>query len=106
MKSMARCDSHVRVYLPLKESRTIWNVSGILIGLAIVGIALWSKSAASNAPSTAQATLLEQPRVSSASDERPATSPASFARRRACDGERAIACRQSDNAYWLYRLDR
>jgi|SRR5262249_17757758 hypothetical protein len=106
MKSMARYDLDARLYLPLKVTRTIFNVSGILIGLAIVGIALWSKSTTSNAPSTAQATLLEQPRVSPALDERPATSPASFAQRRVCDGERAIACRHSDNAYWLYRLDR
>jgi hypothetical protein len=80
--------------------------SGILIGLAIVGIALWSKSTASTVPSPAQTMSLEQPRVSAASDELPATAPAGFAQRRVCNGEHAIACRRSDNAYWLYRLDR
>src|SRR6516164_8454964 len=106
MKSMAHCESDTRVYLPLKENRTISNLSGILIGLAIVGIALWSKSSASTAPSAAQTMSLEQPRVSATSDELPATAPAGFAQRRLCNGEHAIACRRSDNAYWLYRLDR
>lgn len=101
---MAHCDSDARVYLPPKKSRIILNVTGILIGLAIVGIALWSKLIASNASSSAQTVLLEQPRPPAASDGRSATSPAGFAQRRICEGERAISCRRSDNAYWLYKL--
>ena len=86
-------------------SRTI-SFSVLLVGLALGGIALWSKSTAINVPSSARATLLEQPLVLPASDERAATTPAPFAQRRLCGGERANACRRSDNAYWLYRLDR